>query len=83
MVGGLSRTRRRVGMNLDALLRADEAAAYFRCDPRRIHRWRSLGHIEIAGRDDRGILLYRLGDLLEAERKTRRSPNSRRALAAA
>ena len=66
-------------MDLNALLYTNEAAAYFRCTTHRINRWRTLGHLDAAGIDKQGRRLYRFGDLLEAERKTRRSPNSRRA----
>lgn len=70
-------------MDLDAKLYAAEAAAYFRCSRQRINRWRSLGHLQQVDTDASGRPRYRFGDLLAAERKTRRSPNSRRTLAAA
>jgi len=35
-------------------------------------------HITVVGTDERGARLYRLADLLEAEKHTRRSPQSRR-----
>jgi len=69
-------------VNLDALLYANEAARYFGCPLQRIIRWRNLGHLEPVEVHN-GRPRYRLGDLLDAERKTRRSPNSRRALPAA
>jgi hypothetical protein len=69
-------------MDLDARLTASEAALYFRCSAQRINRWRSLGNLHAAGRNRSGVTVYRLRDLLEAERKTRRSPNSRRPQAA-
>lgn len=65
-------------MNLEALLRASEAAAYFRCQRQRIANWVRLGYLAISGKDERGRPLYRLRDLLDAERRTRRSPKSHR-----
>lgn len=65
-------------MNLDIELRAAEAAAYFRCGRQRIADWAKAGHITAIGTDRRGRPLYRLGDLLDAERRTRRSPKSHR-----
>lgn len=71
-------------MNLDAQLRAADAARHLKCPRQRVARWVTLGHLTAIGVDGQGHPLYRLGDLLEAERVTRRSPNSRRpALAAA
>jgi hypothetical protein len=67
-----------VTVNLEALLRASEAAAYFRCQRQRIANWVRAGYLRAIGRDDRGRPLYRLRDLLEAERATRRSPKSHR-----
>ena len=68
-------------MDLDARLYASELALYFGCSQQRIHRWRALGHLQPVD-SRRGRPRYRLGDALEAERKTRRSPNSRRLAAA-
>lgn len=65
-------------MNLDARLRAADAARHLKCPRQRVARWVSLGHLNAVGVDEQGHPLYRLGDLLEAERITRRSPNSRR-----
>lgn len=65
-------------MNLDALLPGHLAATYFGVSRQLIYRWRQLGHITPAGTDRNGHPLYRLGDLLAAERATRRSPRSTR-----
>lgn len=70
-----------VSVNLDALLYGYQAAAYLRCSRQRIQRWRDLGHLQPAAHDHKGRPQYRLRDVLEAERITRRSPNSHRALA--
>ena len=65
-------------MDLDLLLRAVDAARYFRCGRQRIADWVKAGHLTAADTDDAGRPLYRLGDLLDAERRTRRSPKSHR-----
>ena len=62
----------------DAKLYAHQAAAYFGCSRQRIARWVSLGKLAAVDHDWRGVPRYRYADLLEAERATRRHPNSRR-----
>lgn len=62
-------------MNLDARLTRAQAAAYLRISPATISMWRYREKITT---DNQGR--YRLGDLLEVERDTRRSPNSHRTL---
>jgi hypothetical protein len=69
-------------VDLEMQIRAVEAARYFRCGRQRIADWVKAGHLTVAATDQHGRPLYRLGDLLDAERRTRRSPKShRRALA--
>jgi len=68
-------------MNLDALLRASEAAAYFRCHRQRIQNWRAGGYLAATDTDEHGRPRYRLRDLLAAEKTTRRHPKSHRSLA--
>ena len=65
-------------MDLDLTLRAVDAARYFRCGRQRIADWVSAGYLKATDRDGKGRPLYRLGDLLDAERRTRRSPKSHR-----
>lgn len=43
-----------------------------------ISMWALRGKVRIVGYDHRGHRLYHLGDILNAERTTRHSPNSRR-----
>lgn len=62
-------------MNLDARLTRAEAATYLRISPATISMWKYREKITT---DELGR--YRLGDLLEVERATRRHPNSRRVL---
>lgn len=65
-------------MDLEALLRASEAAEYFRCHRQRIQNWRAGGYLDPADTDERGRPRYRLRDLLKAEKTTRRHPKSHR-----
>lgn len=62
-------------MDFDARLTRAQAAAYLRISPATISMWKYREKITT---DEQGR--YRLGDLLEVERATRRHPNSRRAL---
>lgn len=62
----------------DARLTAAEAAEWFDVTPSAINNWFYRGHLEDVGVDDNGQRTYRFGELLDAERNTRRHPNSRR-----
>ena len=63
-------------MNLDALLTGTQAARLAGVSKQLVRRWRQLGHLQpTAGTPPR----YRVRDILEAERATRRSPHSSRA----
>lgn len=66
-----------VALNLDALIPAHQAALLAKVSRQVIYRWRTLGHLEPAA-ERKGRPLYRVGDVLEAERITRRSPRSHR-----
>lgn len=66
-------------LDLDALLTVGQAALYLRMPKQRINRWRELGRLSEAETRSDGVRLYRLGDVLKAERATRRSPYSNRA----
>lgn len=59
----------------DIRLTGAQAARLVYVSPQLIRRWVQLGHLE---RGDDG--LYRQGDVLLAEMRTRRSPKSRRVL---
>ena len=74
-------------LNLDAGLPIRVAAEYFDLKPRTISAWCRRGfidrdgtrrHITVVGVMASGDRLYRLGDLFDAERATRRNPNSHR-----
>jgi hypothetical protein len=43
-----------------------------------VNYWRTSGRLPVADKDDKGRPLYRWGDVLEAERQTRRTANSSR-----
>lgn len=62
----------------DARLPAHLAARLVGVSRQLVNYWRASGLLQPVGRASRGYV-YRLGDVLEAERQTRRSPNSRRA----
>lgn len=62
----------------DAKLPAHLAAQLVGVSRQLINYWRTAGILRPAARASRGYV-YRLADVLEAERQTRRSPNSRRA----
>jgi hypothetical protein len=64
----------------DARLSVAQAAAYFGLSKTTINRWYTLGHLSDIEYDSRGRRLYRFGELLLAERTTRRSPNSSRSV---
>lgn len=64
------------GMNLDVLLTGAEAARHVGVSRQLVRRWVQLGHLAPHTVTDRP--LYRLGDVLEAERRTRSSRRSAR-----
>jgi len=65
-------------VNLDLPVTGAEAARFLSCPRRRVQDWRRAGHLApIEGANTRRPK-YRLGDVLEAERVTRRHPNSHR-----
>lgn len=63
--------------DLDAKLPAHLAAAQVGVSRQLVNWWRRSGKLKPAAKASRGYV-YRLGDVLEVERDTRRSPNSRR-----
>jgi DNA-binding transcriptional MerR regulator len=65
------------GVNLDALITGTEAARLAGVSKQLVRRWRELGHLQPADPTP-GRPRFRVGDVLKAERKTRRSPWSRR-----
>lgn len=74
-------------MNYEAGLTRDQAAQVLGVTPASVSMWALRGwrdrhgtrrQLTVVGRGPRGARLYRLGDLLDAERDTRVSPNSRR-----
>lgn len=67
-------------LNLDARLSVAEAALYFKLSKPAINMWYVNGHLKDVVQDDKGRRRYLLRELLEAERTTRRSPNSSRSL---
>lgn len=67
-------------MNLDARLSVADAALYFKLSKATINMWYVRGHLKDVTLDAKGRRLYILRELLDAERATRRSPNSSRSL---
>lgn len=65
-------------LDLDALITGAQAAEYFRLSRQTIYKWRVLGHIKPDPSSPADRPLYRLGDLRDAERKTRQSRKSSR-----
>lgn len=63
-------------VNLDALLTGTQAARLVGVSKQLVRKWRVLGHLEPVEPDPP---LFRVRDVLTAERQTRRSPQSRRA----
>lgn len=63
----------------DALLTVTQASQFLKMPKQRINRWYHLGRLKEAETRKDGVRLYRLGDVLAAERATRRSPYSNRA----
>ena len=66
--------------NLDAQVRAADAAKYLGISRQLINYWRSSGKIRPVARTGRNVL-YRLRDLAEVELAMRRSPMSHREVA--
>lgn len=64
-------------VNHDALLTVTQAARLARVSKQLVNWWRSCGLLP--GRRIGGTWHYRVGDILQVERDTRRSPQSRRA----
>ena len=62
----------------DAKLPAHLAARLVGVSRQLVNYWRTSGKLKPAAHATRGYV-YRIGDVLELERATRRSPNSRRA----
>ncbi|MFG3710906.1 hypothetical protein [Micromonospora sp. NPDC047730] len=73
-------------INRDAFVTRAQAAMVTAVSPDSIGKWRARGWLNDAGerqflttkRLANGNLLYRLGDILDAERDTAHNPNSRR-----
>jgi hypothetical protein len=89
MSGEVLRMRDEPLLDLDVAVTLGQAAAWLGCDPGRIRNWISRGWVNhatgkrvfIAPADEAdasGHRRYRLGDLLAAERGTRRNPRGRR-----
>lgn len=70
---------RRLSVNLDAHLPAYLAARQAGVSPQLLHWWRRSGLLEPIAQDKQGRPLYRVGDVLAVELRTRRSPKSHRA----
>lgn len=67
-----------VSVNLGSRLTVAEAAGYFGLTKANINKWYVDGHLTDVTLDGKGHRLYLLDELLEAERATRRHPNSSR-----
>jgi len=72
-----------VSVNLDAHLPGHMAAQLAGVSRQLVNWWRRSGLLPIAATDGSGRPLYRAGDVLEVERRTRRSPYSHRRASAA
>jgi DNA-binding transcriptional MerR regulator len=57
---------------LNTLVTATEAAAIAGVTAQAVRNWKMRGLIEPAGLDERNRPLYRLADIVKAERKTRK-----------
>lgn len=68
-------------MDFDILLPAAEAAIRANVSKQVFNYWRRTNKVTPAAVDDNGRALYRARDVLAAERQTRRSPYSHRAVA--
>ena len=62
----------------DARLTVAQAALHFKLSKAVINSWYARGHLKDVTHDAKGQRLYLMEELLEAERKTRRHPNSSR-----
>jgi hypothetical protein len=71
------------GVNLDALIPAHQAALLVRVSRQLVRKWtlRPTNPLRPADVAPDGRPLYRVGDVLDVERETRRSPKSHRQLA--
>lgn len=78
MMSGASLHGSEVSVNLDALITGSQAARLAGVSKQLIYRWRQLGHLQPADPTP-GRPRYRVRDVLQAERATRRSPQSTRA----
>jgi DNA-binding transcriptional MerR regulator len=67
-------------MNLDAHLRASQAALLARVSRQTFNYWRKSGKIAQVGTDKNGHALYRAGDVLVVERDMRNAKQSSRRL---
>lgn len=67
-----------MGWNMDARLNRRQAATFLNISPNLVSVWKAAGLINPVETTPQGHTLYRLGDLLEVERATRRSPKSSR-----
>lgn len=64
----------------DARLSVAQAALHFGLSKATINNWYLRGHLKDVIKDANGQRLYLLEELVEAERKTRRHPNSSRSV---
>lgn len=64
-------------LDLDALITGAQAARLAGCHRANICLWRNQGRLTVRDRRGRSAL-YRLGDVLEVERETRRSGKANR-----
>lgn len=68
----------RYNIDLNALVTVGQAAQFLGMPKQRVNRWYQLGRLKEAATRSDGTRLYRIGDVLEAERATRNSPFSSR-----
>lgn len=58
--------------DMNELVNADDAAVIARVSERTIRTWKRRGVLAVSGLDDNRRQLFRVGDVLRAEAKTRR-----------